>query len=61
MGQTTFANGRGIAHKKSGGMSIAFPDVCMHDTKAGDAYGDRFTRPPNGAAVAVGTSKSSSA
>ena len=28
MGQTTFANFRGIAHKGSGGMSIAFPDVC---------------------------------
>jgi hypothetical protein len=28
MGQTTFANMRGIAHKGSGGMSIAFPDVC---------------------------------
>ena len=28
MGQTTFANSRGIAHKGSGGMSIAFPDVC---------------------------------
>jgi hypothetical protein len=28
MGQTTFANMRGIAHKGSGGMSMAFPDVC---------------------------------
>ena len=28
MGQTTFANSRGIAHKGSGGLSIAFPDVC---------------------------------
>ena len=28
MGQTTFANSRGIAHKGSGGQSIAFPDVC---------------------------------
>lgn len=28
MGQTTFVNKRGIAHKGSGGMSIAFPDVC---------------------------------
>lgn len=28
MGQTTFANGRGIAHKGSGGMSPVFPDVC---------------------------------
>jgi hypothetical protein len=28
MAQKTFANGRGIAHKGSGGMSTAFPDVC---------------------------------
>lgn len=28
MGQTTFANSRGIAHKGSGGMSMVFPDVC---------------------------------
>jgi uncharacterized protein DUF4150 len=28
MGQTTFANFRGIAHKQSGGMSTMFPDVC---------------------------------
>ena len=28
MGQTTFANGRGIAHKGSGGLSTVFPDVC---------------------------------
>jgi hypothetical protein len=28
MGQTTFANGRGIVHKGSGGMSTVFPDVC---------------------------------
>jgi hypothetical protein len=28
MGQTTFADGRGIAHKGSGGMSTVFPDVC---------------------------------
>lgn len=28
MPQTTFANSRGIAHKGSGGLSIAFPDVC---------------------------------
>ncbi len=28
MGYTTFANSRGIAHKGSGGTSIAFPDVC---------------------------------
>ena len=29
MGQTTFANGRGIVHKGSNGISIAFPDVCI--------------------------------
>jgi hypothetical protein len=28
MGQTTFANFRGIAHKGSNGMSMVFPDVC---------------------------------
>lgn len=28
MGQSTFSNGRGIAHKGSGGMSMVFPDVC---------------------------------
>ncbi|UCC71420.1 MAG: DUF4150 domain-containing protein [Gemmatimonadota bacterium] len=28
MGQTTFANMRGIVHKGSGGMSVVFPDVC---------------------------------
>jgi hypothetical protein len=28
MGQTTFANSRGIAHKGSGGLSTTFPDVC---------------------------------
>ena len=28
MSQTTFANGPGIAHKGSGGMSTVFPDVC---------------------------------
>ena len=35
MGQTTFANGRGIAHKGSGGMSIVFPDVCKTPTPGG--------------------------
>jgi hypothetical protein len=35
MAQTTFANSRGIAHKGSGGMSIAFPDVCK--TQVGPA------------------------
>jgi len=29
MGQTTFSNGRGIAHKGSGGKSTVFPDVCL--------------------------------
>jgi hypothetical protein len=33
MAQTTFSNGRGIAHKGSGGKSIVFPDVCL--TKVG--------------------------
>lgn len=28
MGTTAFANGRGIVHKDSGGMSVVFPDVC---------------------------------
>jgi len=28
MGQTTFVNSKGVAHKGSGGMSIVFPDVC---------------------------------
>lgn len=28
MAQTTFANGRGIAHRGSGGRSTVFPDVC---------------------------------
>ena len=28
MGQSTFVNNRGIAHKGSGGLSIVFPDVC---------------------------------
>lgn len=26
---TTFANGRGIAHKDSGSTSLVFPDVCL--------------------------------
>lgn len=29
MGQKTFANARGVAHKGSGGKSIVFPDVCL--------------------------------
>src|SRR4029453_17730992 len=28
MGQTTFVNSRGVAHKGSGGFSMVFPDVC---------------------------------
>jgi hypothetical protein len=35
MGQKTFANGRGIAHGGSGGMSVVFPDVCLTPTSAG--------------------------
>ena len=35
MAQTTFANGRGIVHKKSGGSSTVFPDVCK--TQVGNA------------------------
>lgn len=35
MGQTTFSNSRGIAHKGSGGMSIVFPDVCKTPTPGG--------------------------
>jgi len=35
VGQTTFANSRGIAHKGSGGMSIVFPDVCKTPSPAG--------------------------
>ncbi|MCH9687927.1 MAG: DUF4150 domain-containing protein [Deltaproteobacteria bacterium] len=35
MAQKTFANCRGIAHAGSGGMSIAFPDVCKTPSPAG--------------------------
>ncbi len=35
MGQTTFANTRGIAHKGSGGLSTVFPDVCKTPTPGG--------------------------
>jgi len=35
MAQATFANGRGIAHKGSGGMSTVFPDVCKTPTPGG--------------------------
>ena len=29
MAQTTFANSRGIAHKRSNGMSLVFSDACL--------------------------------
>lgn len=29
MAETTFANGRGVAHKGNGGMNTVFPDVCL--------------------------------
>jgi hypothetical protein len=32
---TVFANSRGIAHKGSNGMSIAFPDVCKTPSPVG--------------------------
>ena len=32
---TVFANGRGVAHKGSGGLSTVFPDVCKTPTPAG--------------------------
>jgi Domain of unknown function (DUF4150) len=35
MSQKTFANGRGVAHGSSGGMSIVFPDVCLTPTPGG--------------------------
>lgn len=35
MANTVFVNGRGVAHKGSGGMSIAFPDVCLTPSPAG--------------------------
>lgn len=35
MAQTTFANGRGIVHKGSGGVSTVFPDVCKTPTPGG--------------------------
>ena len=33
MASTIFANGRGVAHKGSGGSSTVFPDICL--TKVG--------------------------
>ncbi len=35
MGQTTFTNSRGIAHKGSGGLSTTFPDVCKTPSPGG--------------------------
>ncbi len=35
MGQTTFANTRGVVHKGCGGLSTVFPDVCK--TQVGSA------------------------
>ncbi len=35
MAQKTFANSRGITHKGSMGMSIAFPDVCKTPSPGG--------------------------
>ena len=35
MASTVFANGRGISHKGSGGMSPIFPDVCKTPTPGG--------------------------
>ena len=35
MSQTTFANGRGIVHQASGGMSLVFPDVCRTPSPVG--------------------------
>ncbi len=35
MPSTGFANGRGIVHKGSGGLSIVFPDVCKTPTPGG--------------------------
>jgi hypothetical protein len=35
MSQSTFTNGRGVAHKGSGGMSMVFPDVCKTPSPGG--------------------------
>jgi len=35
MAQTVFANGMGVAHESSGGVSTVFPDVCKTPTPAG--------------------------
>jgi hypothetical protein len=35
MASTVLANGRGVAHQQSGGMSTVFPDVCKTPTPSG--------------------------
>lgn len=35
MTSTVFANGMGLSHKKSGGISTVFPDVCKTPSPAG--------------------------
>ena len=35
MACTVYANGRGVVHKQSGGMNLAFPDVCKTPTPGG--------------------------
>ncbi|NVB42849.1 DUF4150 domain-containing protein [Pseudenhygromyxa sp. WMMC2535] len=35
MAQTVFANGRGVDHKGSGGLSPVFPDVCKTPSPGG--------------------------
>jgi hypothetical protein len=35
MASTVYVNGRGVVHKSSNGMNIAFPDVCKTPTPAG--------------------------
>lgn len=35
MACTVYANGRGVVHKQSGGISLVFPDVCKTPTPGG--------------------------
>ena len=42
MGQTTFANSRGIAHKGSGGMSIGLPR-CVQDAGGAEPAADSLS------------------
>ncbi|WP_437902417.1 DUF4150 domain-containing protein [Sorangium sp. So ce327] len=35
MAQTVFANGRGVVHQNSGGLSTVFPDVCKTPSPGG--------------------------